>query len=118
MPVISIVIPVFNVERYLPQCLNSIRNQSFTDFEAICVDDGSTDGSGDLLDRYAQVDSRFRVIRTDNCGVGHARNTGIDAAQGAIISFVDADDRVTTNYCEPISCSISKRMDGLHIKTA
>lgn len=102
MPAVSIVVPVYNVARYLPQCLNSIREQPFEDFEVICVNDGSTDDSGELLERYARVDSRFRVITTPNHGVSHARNVGLDAARGEYLCFVDADDRVSPLHCETI----------------
>ena len=92
MSFFSIVIPVYNVAPYLRECLDSVLAQTFTDWEAICVDDGSTDGSGAILDEYAAKDSRFRVFHQPNAGVSAARNKALDVAQGEWIWFVDADD--------------------------
>ncbi|MDE6245397.1 MAG: glycosyltransferase [Treponemataceae bacterium] len=91
-PKISVIVPVYNVEKYLRRCLDSIRAQTFTDFECICVDDGSPDGSGKILDEYAESDGRFRVIHQENAGVSAARNAGLDIARGEWIAFVDSDD--------------------------
>ena len=92
MSKLSIIIPVFNAERYLRRCLDSIRRQSMRDFEVICIDDGSTDSSAAVLGEYAAQDSRFRVISQANAGQGAARNRGLDVAAGEYICFVDADD--------------------------
>lgn len=92
MPAISVIVPVYNVERYLAACLDSIRAQTLDDFEVICVNDGSPDRSGEILELYAALDSRFRVLTIENQGVSHARNTGIDAALGTYLCFVDSDD--------------------------
>jgi len=92
MPEISIIIPVYNVEKYLEQCLESIRKQSFRDYEVIVVDDGSPDNSHVIYKRYKREDSRFRYIRQDNAGVSTARNTGLNAAHGKYVIFVDSDD--------------------------
>lgn len=92
MPTISVIVPVYNVERYLPACLDSILSQSFGDLEVICVNDGSPDRSGEILGLYARLDPRVRVISIENQGVSHARNVGIDAAQGTYLCFVDSDD--------------------------
>lgn len=89
---ISVVIPVFNVEKYLPECLESVLGQTFDEIEVIAVDDGSTDESGRILDEYAAKDSRLRVIHQQNAGVSAARNAGLDVAIGEYISFVDGDD--------------------------
>lgn len=97
-PKISIIVPVYNVERYLRRCLDSIAAQTFADWECICVDDGSPDGSGKILDEYAANDSRFRAIHKENGGVSSARNAGLDAAKGEWIAFVDADDWVERDY--------------------
>lgn len=97
-PKISCIVPVYNVEKYLRRCLDSIRAQTFTDFECICVDDGSPDGSGKILDEYAEKDSRFVVIHKDNGGVSSARNAGLDAARGEYVCFVDSDDWMETDY--------------------
>lgn len=92
MPLISVIVPIFNVERYLPDCLESIRRQSFADFECICVDDGSPDRCGEIVTKYAEQDPRFRLIRQENQGLAGARNAGIDAASGDFLFFVDSDD--------------------------
>ena len=89
---ISVVIPVYNAERHVRQTLESVLAQTFGDWECICVDDGSTDGSGAILDEYAANDSRFRVIHQKNGGEGSARNAGMDVAQGDLIAFLDSDD--------------------------
>lgn len=94
-PKISIIIPVYNVEKYLQYCLDSIIAQTFTDWECICVDDGSSDASGKILDEYAMNDERFVVIHQENRGVSSARNTGLDIARGEWISFIDSDDMIT-----------------------
>ena len=94
MPKISVIVPVFNVEKYLSRCINSILNQSFTDFELILIDDGSTDGSGIICDEYAKKDSRITVIHQNNQGQAAARNKAIDIAKGDYYSFVDSDDYI------------------------
>ena len=91
-PVISIVMPVYNVEKYLRECLDSVRAQTFTDWECICVDDGSTDGSVAILDEYASKDSRFRVVRREHSNAGAVRNFGMAQASGVYLMFLDADD--------------------------
>ena len=88
----SIVIPIYNVAPYLRECLDSVLAQTFGDWEAICVDDGSTDGSGAILDEYAAADMRFRVVHQPNKGVCAARNVALDKARGEWIGFLDADD--------------------------
>ena len=97
---VSIVIPVYNVERYLCECLDSVLSQTLRDIEVICVNDGSTDGSLAILKEYEARDSRLRVIDKQNEGVSVARNTGLDAAQGEFILFVDADDTIDKELCE------------------
>lgn len=97
-PKISIIVPIYNVEKYLRRCLDSIRAQTFTDFECICIDDGSPDGSGRILDEYAELDGRFRVIHQENAGVSAARNVGLDAARGEWIAFCDSDDWIEADY--------------------
>ena len=88
----SIIIPVYNIAPYLKECLNSVLAQTFTDWEAICVDDGSTDGSSLVLDEYAAIDSRIIVFHKKNAGVGRARNLGVEQAKGAYVLFLDGDD--------------------------
>lgn len=100
---LSIIVPVYNVERYLPSCLDSIARLSAVEWEAVIIDDGSTDSSGDVCDNYAARDPRFRVIHQQNAGVSAARNAGLDAAHGEWIWFVDGDDIVNTS-CMPAAC--------------
>ncbi|MCQ2420443.1 MAG: glycosyltransferase [Clostridia bacterium] len=94
MPIISVIVPVYNVAQFLPRCVDSILAQSFRDFEVILVDDGSTDESGALCEQYAKTDSRIRVIHQENRGLSGARNTGIEHAVGAYLAFIDSDDFV------------------------
>ena len=91
---ISVIIPVYNVESYLRQCLDSVVNQTFEDIEIICVDDGSTDGSLDILNKYASSDNRFKIISQPNQGLGTARNNGLKLACGNYIYFLDSDDYI------------------------
>ncbi len=102
IPKISVIIPVYNVEEYLEECLDSLLNQTFTDFEAVCVDDGSTDRSSDVLGQYVLRDERIRVIRQENEGLSCARNTGIDNAKGIYIIFFDADDLLCSTALETL----------------
>ena len=98
MPKLSIVVPVYNVEKYLNQCIDSILGQSFTDFELIIVNDGSSDRSGSICDEYAQADQRVIVIHTENHGVVTARRTGVDCARGEYTAFVDSDDWIDADF--------------------
>lgn len=91
-PSISIIVPVYNVEEYLPRCIDSILAQTFTDFELILVDDGSPDNCGKICDEYAKKDNRIKVIHKENGGVSSARNLGMDNSSGQYITFCDADD--------------------------
>ena len=100
MPKISIIIPVYNVEKYLSICLDSILAQSFTDFEVICINDGSDDKSLEILNEYKNKDSRIRVISQENAGVSAARNRGLNVANGEYISFVDPDDWIEPDCYE------------------
>lgn len=111
-PKVSVIIPVYNEEKLLTRCLNSICNQSLTDMEIICVDDGSTDGSADVMKEYMKSDSRIQVICQNNNGAGEARNTGIRYASGEYLYFVDADDYLEENTLESIvSCADSAKAD-------
>ena len=89
---ISVVVPVYNAERFLRFSLESVLAQTHSDWECVCVDDGSTDGSGALLDGYAAKETRFRVVHQSNGGVASARNAGMDAATGDLVAFLDSDD--------------------------
>ena len=100
MTQITIVLPVYNVEKYLAQCLESITNQTFKDFECICVNDGSTDNSLKILQEYAQKDKRFKIITQENKGLSGARNTGIKNTNTKYLTFIDSDDWITENYLE------------------
>lgn len=104
MPTISVIVPVYNTEKYLPRCIDSILAQTFTDFELILVDDGSTDNSGAICDEYAAKDSRIYVIHQENQGVSAARNAGIDwvfaNSDSKCIGFVDSDDWVHSRFLE------------------
>lgn len=94
---VSVIVPVYNVEKYLDECVNSILSQTFTDFELILVDDGSKDSSGKMCDEWALKDSRIKVIHQENKGLSGARNTGIAAAQGEYLTIVDSDDLIDEN---------------------
>lgn len=98
----SIIIPVYNVEKFLRECLDSVAHQSFSDFEVICVDDGSKDKSLAILQEYADKDSRFKVISQENQGQGIARNKAIDIAQGKFLIFIDPDDFIELGALEEI----------------
>lgn len=97
---ITVVIPVYNVERYLRECLDSLCAQTFADWEAVCVDDGSADGSGAILEEYARRDRRIRVIRQANGGPGVARDAALPLARGDWIGFLDADDWVGPDWLQ------------------
>lgn len=98
MPKISVVIPVYKVEKYLRRCLDSLQSQTMTDWQAICIDDGSPDSCPKILDEYAAVDSRFVVLHKQNQGVSAARNDGIKNATGEYIHFLDADDWIDKDF--------------------
>ena len=99
---ISVIIPVYNVEKYLDKCLESLINQSFTDMEFICINDGSTDNSLEILNRYAKKDNRFIIIDKKNEGVSKARNIGLENATGDYIMFLDSDDAYAPDLCEKV----------------
>ena len=100
---VSVIIPVYNAEKYLHRCIDSILAQTYTDFELLLINDGSNDGSGMICDAYAAKDSRVRVFHKENGGVSSARNIGIDNAAGVYISFVDADDELLLNALEKMT---------------
>lgn len=97
LPLISVIVPAYNSERWLTECCESVLGQTYPNVELIVVNDGSTDGTRALLRNIAEKDNRVRVIHTENCGVCHARNTGLNAAAGAYIAFLDADDLLFPN---------------------
>lgn len=102
MPKISVIVPIYNVEQYLEKCLDSILQQTLEDIEIICVDDGSTDGSGETLDRYVQLDKRIIVLHRSNAGYGAAMNAGLDVATGDYIGIVESDDCIESCMYEQL----------------
>lgn len=101
-PLVSLIVPIYNVETYLEECLDSALGQSLSAVEVICVNDGSTDGSRAILKSYETHDPRVRVIDKENGGLSSARNVGIDASRGEIIMFLDSDDMLTSDACEKV----------------
>lgn len=114
MSLISIIVPVYGVEKYLHRCLDSILAQTFTDWECILVDDGSRDRSGAICDEYTQMDSRFHVCHKENGGVSSARNLGIDNATGEWMVFIDGDDWIDPYYLNVVKLHSDKNVDVLH----
>ncbi len=99
-PAVSVIIPVYNREKYINKCVDSVLSQTFNDFELILVDDGSTDKSPDICDEYAKKDSRVKVVHKSNGGVSSARNEGLKIATGEYITFVDSDDYIDSDFLE------------------
>lgn len=110
---ISIIVPVYNVEKYLHRCVDSILKQTFTDYEIILVDDGSTDSSAQICDEYASIDSRIRVIHKENGGLSSARNAGLDAARGKYVGFVDSDDYVSSDMYEKLVAALGDDTEAI-----
>ena len=102
MAKVSVIVPVFNVEKYLSKCLKSLIKQSIQDIEIICVNDGSYDSSGEILERYAKIDKRIKILNQENKGQATARNLGIIEASGEYLGFVDSDDWVDKDYFEKL----------------
>ena len=127
-PKISVVIPVYNVEKYLRPCVESVLRQTFQDFEIILVDDGSMDSSGNICDILKDEDARIRVIHKDNRGLSHTRNVGTECARGDYVTYIDSDDTVASNYLQTLlsliedysadvsSCEFSFCRDGEEAK--
>lgn len=107
-PLVSVIIPVYNTEKYLKKCVDSVRNQTYQNLEIWLVDDGSTDSSGAICDEYARMDSRIYVSHKENAGQGVARNTALDRCTGEYISFVDSDDWIAENFVEKMVQEIEK----------
>lgn len=114
-PVVSVIVPIYNVQHYLKPCIDSICEQTYTRLEIILVDDGSTDDCGRICDDYAEIDSRITVLHKENGGLSSARNAGLDMAKGEYISFVDADDTVHPSFieiliglCRDYQCTIAQ----------
>lgn len=109
-PIVSIIIPVYNADKYLEQCIRSVIDQTYNNLEIILINDGSTDSSGEICDKYTEIDGRIKVIHKKNEGVSIARNTGIEIAKGSYIQFLDSDDFLCTNATEVLVDAIQ---DGL-----
>ena len=99
-PKISIIVPFYNLELYVERCLNSLINQTFSEIEILCINDGSTDNTLNILESFAKTDHRIKIITQKNAGVSSARNTGIKNAKGAFLLFIDGDDYIELNACE------------------
>lgn len=97
---ISVIIPIYNAEAYISECLQSVGNQSYKDFEVICVNDGSQDNSADICQRFVDKDKRFRLINQENGGVSSARNRALKEAKGEYVCFVDSDDVIEPHFLE------------------
>ena len=102
MPKVSIVVPVYNVEQYLEKCIGSLAEQTLHDIEIICINDGSSDKSCEILEKFAKNDKRIIVIDKENCGLASARNTGLETATGEFIGFVDSDDWIDPEFYEKL----------------
>ena len=113
---ISVIVPVYNVERYLEECLNSIQHQSYTNIEVILVNDGSTDHSKRICERYCEEDSRFHLLNQENQGQSVARNVGVAASTGEFIAFVDSDDIIQHNYLETLMQHMGEDVDIVESK--
>ena len=106
MPLISVIIPVYNVEQHLRRCLESVASQTLKDIEIICINDGSTDGCGKILNEFAQKDSRFQIISQENMGLSVARNVGLERAKSEHISYVDSDDFIHEKFLAIVHCNV------------
>lgn len=106
MELVSIIVPVYNVEKYLRECIDSLLHQTYRNLEIILVDDGSKDQSGKICDEYSQKDHRITVVHKKNAGLGYARNSGLEIATGEFVSFIDSDDTVDTNLIELLMAGI------------
>lgn len=115
-PSVSLIVPVYNAGRFIVECLDSIASQTHADFEAIIVDDGSTDNSVDLIEDFCKKDRRFRVVRVSHGGVSKARNAGIDLSKGGLIGFVDADDCLHPRALERMTATL--RASGAQVCVA
>ena len=114
-PKVSIIVPIYNVEQYLPRCIDSIKNQTLEDIEIILVDDGSTDNSGKIVDEYAKTDNRIIAIHKENGGQASARNMGLEIARGDYIGFIDSDDWITDDMYELLYQSIKENKSDMSV---
>ena len=109
--IISVIVPVYNVEKYLDRCLQSILGQTYTHLEVICVNDGSTDNSISILKEYEKKDGRIKIITKPNGGLSSARNTGLKHATGTFVSFIDSDDEIKLDTYEKVIKAFSEDVD-------
>ena len=114
---ISIIVPIYNTEKYLHECLDSIINQTYANFEVLLINDGSTDSSGTICQEYVERDSRFRYIEKDNGGVASARNLGLEHSEGTYITFIDSDDWVEPNYLDVLYTALKENDTDVAIST-
>ena len=126
---ISVIVPVYNVEEYLEECLESIKHQTYTDIEVILVNDGSTDNSKEICEKYCRQDNRFKLINQENQGLSEARNVGIRESIGEYIYFVDSDDMIKTDILQTllsfmkddvdiVGCNYSTKKEDLILQTS
>lgn len=118
MPKVSVIVPVYNVEKYIQRCIDSILTQTFMDYELLLIDDGSTDSSGLICDAYAEQDNRIRVIHQENQGQAAARNHGVAAANGEWVCFIDSDDEVHAQMLELLYHAITDGHIGISMCSA
>ena len=107
-PLLSVIVPVYNTKKYLRECIDSILAQTYSNYELILVDDGSTDGSSEICDEYAQKNERVFVIHKENCGLLHTRKVGFAAAKGEYISYIDSDDFIAADMYEYMMSKIAE----------
>ena len=109
---ISVIVPVYNVEKYVKECIDSILSQSYKNLEILLIDDGSTDNSGKICDRYSELDKRIKVVHKNNGGLSDARNAGLNIAKGNFVTFIDSDDIISDDYIESLYvCQLKKNAD-------
>lgn len=109
---VSIIVPVYNVANYLPKCVDSLLVQTYNDIEILLIDDGSTDGSGEIADQYAKQDNRIRTFHQPNGGISAARNKGLEVMRGDYVMFVDGDDYVSKHFCKAaLDLAIKNQVD-------
>lgn len=113
--IISIVVPVYNVEKYLPECIDSLISQTYSNIEIILVNDGSTDNSGEICDNYSKIDNRIKVIHKENGGLSDARNEGLKNISGKLIMFIDSDDYIDRNLVETLYKNLIKEQADISI---
>ena len=114
---VSIIVPVYNTEEYIRQCLDSILNQTYQNFECLLINDGSSDNSADICREYVAKDTRFRYFEKENGGVSSARNLGIERSEGAYITFVDSDDWVDSDYLEVLYSALIEEQADIAVST-